>query len=96
MNLARWTLIGTLAACAAVAAAGPNSSGSAARVGAVGVPGGGVPIVHLGADPQLQTPPVLATTFDDQSLRKTDKIAPVLDKLYRVDQLDPRDGRAAP
>ncbi|MHB8377638.1 MAG: S8 family serine peptidase [Dehalococcoidia bacterium] len=32
-------------------------------------------------------PAALAGTFDGQSLRKTGKIAPVLDKLYRVDLL---------
>ncbi|TAK66645.1 MAG: hypothetical protein EPO22_03645 [Dehalococcoidia bacterium] len=87
MNVKRWTLIGALAISATIAATGPRPSGPATSDTTVVSPGGGAPIVHLGTDPQLQTPPTLATKFDDLSLRKTDVIAPVLDKLYRVDAL---------
>jgi Subtilase family/Dockerin type I domain len=87
MNVARWILIGIVVACLTALMPKARPSGSAATITTSDIPGTGVPMVHLGPAGQLPPATVLATTFDDQSLRKTEKMAPVLDKLYRVDQL---------
>ena len=85
MNVTRWIVIGIVVASLAALLPEARPSGSAATLPASAI--AGVPMVHLGPQPQLPPAAVLAATFDDQSLRKTAKIAPVLDKLYRVDQL---------
>ncbi len=83
----RGTLLSALAVFTAIAAADAGAGRSVAHAGAGFAPGGRAPVVHLAGGPQLQTPPVLSSTFDGLSLRKTSAIAPVLDKLYRVDAL---------
>jgi hypothetical protein len=87
MNVTRWVLFGIIVASLAALMPEGRRSGSAAAVTTSPIRGTGVPVVHLGPAGQLLPATVLATSFDDQSLRKTEKLAPLLDKLYRVDLL---------
>src|ERR1700674_2539140 len=87
MNVTRWIVIGVIVGCLAALLPEARPSGFAATLMTSVIPGNGVPLAHLGPPGQLSSATVLAATFDDQSLSKTKKIVPVLDKLYRVDQL---------
>ena len=82
MNAKRWMLIGLIGGCWAALAPGVRPSHAATLATAVGP---GVPVLRLGE--ALQPPATLGLNFDDQSLRKAGPLAPVLDKLFRIDQL---------
>lgn len=90
MGIAKGRVIAVAVAClSALITQATPSSRPAATLAAYPAGDSGSPSA-LGTPPALagiQIPSVLATNFDDGSLRKTNKIAPVLDKLYRVDLL---------
>ena len=90
MKVGAWRVTAIVAGIAAIAALVGNG-GVSRQTEAVVVPratavAAQVPGIASALAP-IQQPPTLATIFDDGALRKTDKIAPVLDKLYRVDLL---------